>query len=115
MRKELSTAGGLLSAFLSSVCCIGPVIFSALGIGAGAAGLLGASARFSALMIPYRPLFILLSFIFLGLGFHSVYYKENTCETSVCSPERLKKTKALLWVVAALSLILMIAPYLLEI
>ncbi|TAK00522.1 MAG: mercury transporter MerT [Candidatus Manganitrophaceae bacterium] len=116
MKTGWSTIGGPLSAFLSSVCCIGPLILSALGIGAGATGLLGGSARFAASMVPYRPLFVLLTFAFLGLGFYSVYRRQPVCGgASACSPERLKRTKRILWVIALISLILTISPYLLAI
>jgi len=116
MKKGWSPVGGVLSAFLSSVCCIGPLILSALGVGAGATGLLGGSARFAASMVPYRPFFILLTFAFLGLGFYSVYRRAAVCDdASACSPERLKRTKRILWVIALISLILTISPYLLAI
>lgn len=116
MKKGWSPVSGLLSAFLSSVCCIGPLILSALGVGAGATGLLGGSARFAASMVPYRPFFILLTVVFLGLGFYSVYRREPVCDgASACSPERLKRTKRLLWVIAVISLILTVSPYLLAI
>ena len=101
MKKGWSTVSGLLSA---------------LGVGAGATGLLGGSARFAASMVPYRPFFILLTFAFLGLGLYSVYRREPVCDdASACSPERLKRTKRWLWVIAVISLILTLSPYLLAI
>jgi len=113
MKGRWLRIGGLFSAFLSSVCCIGPTFFAALGIGTGAIGLLGGLSRFAASMVPFRPFFILLTFVFLGVEFYSVYRRVNTCETAGCSPEASKKIKMLLWAVAGLSLVLMIAPYLL--
>ena len=116
MKEKWSSSGGILSALFSSICCIGPLIFSALGAGAGATGILGASAHLAAWMTPYRPFFVLLTFAFIGLGFYSVYKKEKVCHTSSdCSPERLKKTKILLWVMTIISAVLVIAPYLLAI
>lgn len=116
MKEGWSTVGGVLSAFLSSVCCIGPLILSALGVGAGATGFLGGSARFAASMVPYRPFFVLLALAFLGLGFYGVYRREPVCDgASACSPERLKRTKRILWVIAVISMILIASPYLLAI
>jgi len=117
MKEGWSSVGGVLSAFLSSVCCIGPLILSALGVGAGATtGLLGGSAHFAASMVPYRPFFVLLTFAFLGLGFYSVYRRKPVCDGAfACSPERLKTTKCLFWVIAVISLILTVSPYLLAI
>lgn len=115
-REKWSTVGGLLSAFFSSICCIGPLIFSALGVVAGATGFLGRSARFAASIAPYRPFFVGLTFVFLGLGFYSVYKKEKVCDvTSGCAPNQLKMTKALLWVITGIALILVLSPYLLAI
>lgn len=116
MKKGWSNVGGVFSAFLSSVCCIGPLILSALGVGTGATGFFGGTARFAASMVPYRPFFVLLTFGFLGLGFYSVYRKQPVCNgPSACSPERLKRTKFWLWVIAVISLILTVSPYLLAI
>lgn len=115
-KQKWSTAGGLLSAFFSSICCIGPLIFSALGVGAGATGFLGSSARFAASIAPYRPFFVGLTFVFLGLGFYRLYKKEKACDVaSGCAPNQLKRTKVLFWVITGIALILVISPYLLAI
>ena len=113
MKESLFGIGGALSAFLSSVCCVGPVIFAALGAGVGATGFLGGASRFAAFMAPYRPFFVLVTVAFLGLGFYSVYKKESICDKVQCSKDRLKKTKRLLWVIGIISLILVLSPYLL--
>jgi hypothetical protein len=52
MKEGWSTVGGVLSAVLSSVCCISPLILSALEVVAGATGLLGGSVRFGASLVP---------------------------------------------------------------
>jgi bacterioferritin-associated ferredoxin len=67
------TVGGLLAAFLASVCCIGPVVFAALGVGVGATGFLAGTADFLKALLPYRPLFIGLTVLFLGVGFYVAY------------------------------------------
>jgi len=115
MKERVPIIGGVLAAFFSSFCCIGPVIFAALGVGAGATGFLVGSARFAVSMTPYRPFFVLATVAFLGLGFYTVYRKESVCDGIQCSPDRLKKTKMLLWVVSIVSMILVLSPYLLAI
>jgi mercuric ion transport protein len=115
MKERLPIIGGVLAAFFASVCCIGPLIFAALGVGAGAAGFFGGSARFAASMIPYRPFFVLATIAFLGLGFYSVYRRESVCDGTQCSKDRLRKTKMLLWGTSIVSLILVFSPYLLAI
>jgi hypothetical protein len=69
MNTKMTGAGGILSAFFSSVCCVGPFIFTALGIGTGATGFLAGVAGFTKALIPYRPLFIGLIFA-VGDGVH---------------------------------------------
>ncbi len=115
MKERWSAIGGVIAAFFASVCCIGPVGFAALGVGAGATGFLGGSARFAASMAPYRLFFVLVTVAFLGLGFYSVYRKEVVCDGAQCSKDRLKKTKMLLWVMSIIALILVLSPYLLTI
>jgi len=90
------------------------VILGALGVGAGAVGFLGGSARFAAVMTPYRPFFVLATVAFLGLGFYNVYKRKEVCDGS-CTKDRLKKTKLLLWVISIISLLLVLFPYLLAI
>ena len=115
MKERGFGIGGLLAAFFSSVCCIGPVIFAALGVGAGATGFLGRSARFATSMTLYRPFFVLVTVALLGFAFYSVYRKESACNVTQCSLNYLKKTKILLWVISIISLILVLSPYLLTI
>ena len=55
--------GGLLAAFTAGLCCIGPPIFLALGLGS-----FTAAAFFEAL----RPVFLILTAVFLGWALYSV-------------------------------------------
>lgn len=111
---KITSMGSILSAFFSSLCCVGPLIFTALGVGAGTTGFLAGTAQFAKVLVPYRPLFIGLTFLLLGMGFYSVYRKGTRCATdSTCLPNTLKKTKAALWIITGLAVILM--PYLLAI
>ncbi len=53
---SLASIGGIIAAFLASLCCIGPVLFAALGVGAGATGMLASTAGFLKAFVPYRSL-----------------------------------------------------------
>ncbi len=109
-----STAGGLLAAFLASICCIGPVIFAALGVGVGATGFLADTAGFLKVLLPYRPLFIGLTVLFLGVGFYLAYRNASSpCGTEgVCTARSAKgASRKLLWMMATLALMLILAPY----
>ena len=106
------TAGGILSAALSSICCAGPLLFSVLGVGAGATGFLGESAQFAAGLAPYRLFFVALAVVFLALGFRSVYRQQRACAPgSGCATTQLKQTKALLWVATLIILAFVLSPY----
>ncbi|MBA3658862.1 MAG: mercuric transport protein [Gemmatimonadales bacterium] len=67
MRQAFGTArtsvAAVGAAFLASLCCIGPVLFVTLGVGAGLA------SRFE----PLRPVFTVISIGLLALGFYTVY------------------------------------------
>lgn len=113
---KVTAIGSVLSAFFSSVCCIGPLIFTALGVGAGSAGFLAGTAEFTKALIPYRPLFIGFTLLFLGIGFFTVYRKKSVCATDpTCSPKTIHRTKTALRVITGIAIILMLMPYLLAI
>ena len=49
---SVASLGGIIAAFFASLCCIGPVVFTALGVGAGATGLLASTAGFMKGLVP---------------------------------------------------------------
>ncbi len=59
-----SIGGAVVAAFASSLCCVGPLLFAALGL--GGAGLL---VKLEA----YRPYLAVLTLLLLGAGFYSTY------------------------------------------
>jgi hypothetical protein len=112
-----SSAGGLLVAFLASICCIGPIVFAALGVGVGATGFLAGTAGFLKALLPYRPLFIGLTAVFLGVGFYVAYRRpmvgDASCQACV-STSGVRPNRWLLWIIAGLAVALVLAPYWLE-
>ena len=114
--KIASTLGAVIAAFFAVLCCVGPLVFAALGVGAGAVGLLAETADIAKALIPYRPFFIGLTFLLLGIGFFSVYRKGNTCAAdSSCPAPSITRTKVVLWVATGIAILLLLMPYLLEI
>ncbi len=105
-----SAAGAVLSAFLASLCCIGPLVFAVLGI--GGAGLL---VKFEA----YRPYFTGLTTALLGAGFYFTYRKPKAAAASAteglaCDCEHPKANRlgrVVLWVAAALVVAFWSFPY----
>ncbi len=59
-----SVGGAIVAAFASSLCCLGPLLFAALGL--GGAGLL---VKLEA----YRPYLAALTLALLGAGFYVTY------------------------------------------
>ena len=105
-KAVLSTSGSVLSAFLASLCCIGPVVFSIIG-----AGSLGFAAAFE----PYRPYLMAMTVLFLGAGFYFTYRKrEVKCEDGTCKVESASTlNKIILWVAAAVATVFMFFPQIL--
>ncbi len=112
-----SSIGSLVTAFLASVCCIGSVVFAALGVGVGATGFLASTAGFLKALVPYRPLFMGLTAVLLGVSLYLAYRKPR----AVCVPEAVcvpcaasRVNRTVLWLMAILAVVLILAPYWLE-
>ena len=109
------SVGGLSAALLASVCCIGPLVFAALGVGVGATGFLAGTAGVLKRLVPYRPVFISLTVLLLGIGFYLAYRKSESARCAPgegCAQENLTgRKRARLWIIALLALILVLAPY----
>ncbi|MHC9064807.1 mercuric transporter MerT family protein [Nitrospira sp. CMX1] len=106
--------GGLVAAFFASICCIGPVVFAALGVGIGATGFLAGTAGFLKALLPYRPVFIGLTMLLLGLSFYQAYRQpKSVCVLGeVCTPGAMsRENRTVLWALAVLALVLILAPY----
>lgn len=116
LRAKMTAIGGLLAAFLASLCCLGPWLFAAIGVSIGATGAVVGTAEMLRALLPYRSLFIVLAFVFLSLSFYGVY-REPTgadgCQTcSGSSGSRLNRLT--LWIIAGIAVALVLAPYWLE-
>jgi mercuric ion transport protein len=108
-KVAVTTGGSLITALLSFLpltCCIFPVAFSFLGAG----GLALAMD-----LMQYRPHFIALTVGFLAAGFYFAYrpQKEECAPGAACvTPKSRKFQRISLWVVAILTLALIVFPYL---
>ena len=75
--KALSTVGGVVTAIVASLCCIGPVVAALIGVGS-----IGAFSAFEA----YRPYLIGITVAILGLAFYLTYRKrEVQCADGSCT------------------------------
>ncbi len=114
-----SSAGGLVAAFLASLCCIGPVVFAALGVGVGATGFLANTAGVLKALVPYRPLFLGLTALLLGVSFYLAYRKPRAngavCKACIPAASGSRRNRWMLWIIAGLAVALALAPYWLQI
>ena len=111
---SIASVGGILAAFLASLCCIGPVLFAGLGVGVGATGFLANTAGFLKAFVPYRPFFIVVALVAIGAGFYLVYRepKAACASDSDCTDSRTRsKSVVLLWLATGLTLVFFLSPY----
>lgn len=101
-----SLVAGILAAIGASVCCVGPLLLLALGIGGAWIGNLTAFE-------PYRPLFIGLTLIFLALAFRKLYLVPQACVpgTLCADPQATRRQRLIFWSVAVLLLGLLAVPW----
>ena len=104
-REKLSLGGAVIAAFAASLCCVGPVLFAALGLGA-----FGAATIFEAA----RPWLLGAAIIALGFGFYRVYGRKQPA----CAPGEACATKPVnragrvgLWPAALLVTAFALSPY----
>lgn len=104
---------GLVAAFFASICCIGPLVLTALGVGIGATGFLACTAGFLKGLLPYRPAFIGLAILLLGGSFYLAYRRPMSaaCAPGEVCATRNGVTRAWFWVTAVFALVLILAPY----
>ena len=101
-------AGAVISAFLASACCIGPLVLALVGL--GGAGLLMK-------LEPYRPYFTVATLMALGAGFWFTYRTPKLAEGDDCGCEHPKSNrlgKVLLWVVTVVVIGFWSFPYVAE-
>lgn len=96
MDRKLFGLAALASAGLASVCCIGPLLLTGLGLGS-----LGLAAG----LVKYRTYFIALTGIILAVAFYRTYRKRSvSCADGSCELRSGSRAmKVGLWTVTALA------------
>lgn len=102
-----SLIAGALAAISASVCCVGPLLLLALGVSGTWVSSLTA-------MNAYRPFFIGLTLLFLGLAFRKLYLAPQVCaaDTTCASPRTITRQRIVFWIVTGLLLGLLAVPWL---
>lgn len=103
MDKRFVGLAALASAGLASVCCLGPLVVTALGLGS-----LGLAAG----LTEYRPLFLALTGVVLAIAFYLAYRKRFVaCSDGGCELRSGRRAmKAGVWTMAALAAALATFP-----
>lgn len=101
-----SLIAGTAAAVGASLCCVGPLVLLALGVG-------GTWIANLAALEPYRPLFVGLTLLFLGLAFRRLYLVPQVCRPgAACAGPRMAKRQQLTFWIAAVPLLgLLAAPW----
>lgn len=101
-----SMIAAVISAIGASLCCIGPLVLLALGIG-------GAWVSYLTALEPYRPIFIGVTLIFLGLAFRKLYLVPQKCAPGdpCADPATQRNQRIIFWIVAVLLVALLTFPY----
>jgi len=109
VRQAFTLAGAVGTAFLASLCCIGPLLFVALGVGAGLA------SRFE----PLRPVFTVLTLVLLAFGFYTVYGapRRTRSAAAACAPGAAcaaprdrTRDRWILWVATVIAVVILTFP-----
>ena len=84
----------VLAAIVGSLCCVAPLVLLTLGIS-------GAWISQLTALEPYRPIFIGVMLVFMGLAFRRLYIVPAECAADeVCANPRLqRRQRQIFWVV----------------
>jgi len=98
--------GAILAAVGASACCVGPFLLLSLGIG-------GAWISTLTALEPARPFFIILTLIFVGLGYRKLYLTPDRCAVGkICSTtDNQRRQRLLFWLGSAFILMLLTFPW----
>ncbi len=103
--RQLTIWGAVMAGLVASLCCLGPLLFAALGL--GAFGLAGIFA-------PARPYLLVLAVLLLAFGFYRAYFRHE----QACGPSEACATKPTsrlgrvgLWIASVAVLAFALSPY----
>lgn len=103
--SQMTIWGAMGAGLVASLCCLGPLLFAVLGLGAfGAAGIFAAA----------RPYLLVLAILLLAFGFYRAYFRRQ----QACAPSEACATKPTsrlgrisLWIASVAVLAFALSPY----
>jgi len=96
----------IIAGTVASTCCVGPLVLLAMGVSGSWIGTLTAFE-------PYRPIFIALTLLFLGLAFRKLYLVPPTCavDAPCAKPSYIGRQRTIFWVISIAVLAMMSFPW----
>src|SRR5438093_2166377 len=105
MKERNALAGSLIAGLLASICCIGPLVLGAVGLG---------SLGFAAALAPLRPWFLGLTGVLIVIGFFLAYgpQRPDACAPAeACANPAIRRNQRLaLWAVTLVAMALATYP-----
>ena len=106
VNAKFLSAGAVTSAIAASICCFGPLVLAALGVGGGA---------LLVKLEPFRPYALATAALFLGAAFYLSYRdgaREECAPGSACArPSSRRSQRIGLWIVSAVVVLAAAFPY----
>jgi mercuric ion transport protein len=95
--------GGVIAGLAASICCLGPLVLVALGLGGAAAGLIE-------FFTPLRPVFVGLALLFLGFAAYRLFFVPRVCAPgTACADPRTLRNQRLLFIGAVIVVAALVA------
>jgi len=103
---QRSMIAAVLAGIGASLCCVGPLVLLTLGIGGSWISTLTA-------LEPIRPVFIVITLVFIFLAFRKLYLLPIACEIDkpCARPETRRNQRVIFWIVSTLIIALLAFPY----
>jgi hypothetical protein len=90
----LGGAAAALTSTAASICCIGPLAITLLGVNGA---ILAAGVK------PYQPYLLVASLLFIGFAYWAIYGRRKASEEDAqCSVRSGRIAKTVLWIASAL-------------
>jgi len=98
----VGAVGAALTATVASLCCVGPILVSVLGV---------SGTVLAARVGPYRPYLMAASLLLLGVSFWLAYGSPSLSPSGAACPTRSgRATRLLLWIAAAAWILALLVP-----
>jgi mercuric ion transport protein len=106
MNSKQTMIASVLTGVGASLCCVAPLVLVSLGLG-------GAWVANLTVLEPVRPVFIILTLLFIGLAFRKLYLSPKTCESGMlCEDDKTyRKQRIIFWLVSVPLLGLLAFPW----